>query len=221
QSKTVNADNDTIEMAAFSGHVNGNGNQIAVDETAFLDLNGSGNTIASNAASGSLSVSTTTGSFAEQDGSIALGGNIMPGSITLTGGVATVQLGNGNVATISNVLAGTELEYTDASGTVTTSVLTDTDMVNLGGNLFEVVGPVQTRMNNSIFEVQGGASLKLTGSSNTVFMDNGATSVTVSGSGDTVVGSGCNGGSVTLSGSDNVATLGSNSSVFDNGDNDT
>uniref|UniRef100_UPI002ABE4D2B hypothetical protein n=1 Tax=Paraburkholderia sp. J76 TaxID=2805439 RepID=UPI002ABE4D2B len=88
--------------------------------------------------------------------------------------------------------------------------------------LIEVTQPnTAYTLDGTIFEVQTGASLNLIGSSDTVFMDSGATSVTVSGSGDTIAGSGCNGGSVTLSGSDNVATLGSNSSVSDNGDNDT
>jgi trimeric autotransporter adhesin len=214
---TVNASNDRVQ-AWQSFQLNGDGNQVGLSQST-LSLSGNNNTISAGAGS---EVVTSSGSLTEAaDGSFVGTGNVSAGAVSLTGGVATVQLGNGNVETIDNVVSGTTFDYVDASGATSAFTLTDTDLQHVGGSLYDVTGPVTALMSNTIFDVQSGASLNVTGSSNTVIAENGAGGLNVNGSGNVITGTSTNGMQVGLSGSGNVLTAGTNGGVTDSGAGDT
>ncbi|WP_052400543.1 calcium-binding protein [Paraburkholderia ginsengisoli] len=127
----ANVNNGLVILVADEAQVNGNGNQVNfANARSTLNLSGTGNLISMDAHSVQPEeVVTTTGSLTEAaDGSLVLTGSIDPNTVTLTGGLATVQLGNGNVATIANVSAGSQLEFVDASGAVSWTVMQDTGL---------------------------------------------------------------------------------------------
>jgi hypothetical protein len=223
-SNVANANNDTIFVTTNNAEqVNGDGNQIAMFATnSTLNLDGSNNTVSFDTHYRTDTIQTATGSLTENaDGTIVLKGSANLNSVALSGGIATVQLGNRNVATLSGVTSGATFEYIDSSGAITTSILTDSNLLHTGGSLYEVVGNVTAKMDNAIFSVLNGVSLNLTGSSDTVIMGTGSTGVNVSGNGNTISGTNANGVNLSLSGTGNVATLGANTSGTDNGNGDT
>ncbi|WP_176133935.1 beta strand repeat-containing protein [Paraburkholderia hospita] len=216
----VYANGDTINLAGVSATVRGNNNQIIGGAWGghTLNLEGSGNAITLDDAS--MEIVTSSGSLTENmDGTILLKGGVVPGGATLTGGVLSVQLGNGNVATRSGVSSGTQIEYIDASGAATWSTLTDTNLVRVGGNMYQVTAGVKATMSNSILDVLSGASLNLNGSSDYVILESGSGSATVTGNNNTVSG----GASVSasISGTGNSVTVGASSTVGDSGDGNT
>ncbi|VWC56945.1 beta strand repeat-containing protein [Burkholderia lata] len=214
---TINASNDRVQ-ASQSIQLNGDGNQVGLSQST-LNLSGNNNTIGVGTGS---EVVTSNGSLTEAaDGSFVGTGNVNAGAVSLTGGVATVQLGNGNIATIGNVAAGTTFDYVDASGTTSSITLMDSDLQHVGGSLYDVTGPVTALMSNTIFDVQSGASLNLTGSSNTVIAESGAGGLNVNGTGNTISGANADGMQVDLNGSGNVLTMGGNGGVTDTGSGDT
>ncbi|TCG01623.1 hypothetical protein BZM27_54400, partial [Paraburkholderia steynii] len=112
------ANDDTIELGSDLATVSGNNNQISTmglsGGAQTLNLGGSNNTVTLDRG---LQVVTSLGSVSEsEDGTVVLNGGVVPGGATLTGGVLSVQLGNGNVATLSGVSSGTQIEYVDATG---------------------------------------------------------------------------------------------------------
>lgn len=132
--ETAYANNDNTALGADIATVNGNGNQIlgmgSFGQT--LNLGGSNNVV--NLAQG-LTVTTNGGGVTENtDGTVVLSGNVMPGSATLSGGVLTLQLGNGNVATMSGVSSGTQIEYLDATGKASWTTLTDSGLGAIQAN---------------------------------------------------------------------------------------
>nr|WP_244827982.1 TolC family protein [Caballeronia sp. TF1N1] len=159
---------------------------------------------------GLAGLQTTTGSVSVNfSGSeMVLKGSAVAG--TLTDGNLSVQLDNGNVATLSGVSSGTQIEYIDASGQATWTTLMDTNLVSMGGNMYSVTNTQSAIMSNSYFDVLGGASLRLSGSSNTVFLENGADSpsgraVWITGDNNYV--------SATVGGWDNVSVGGTHNTV--------
>ncbi|MHB9839403.1 hypothetical protein Q8F57_031755 [Paraburkholderia terrae] len=219
----ANADNDEIVLTGVSAGVNGNGNQILLawgNDTLHLD--GSNNSI-SFSAPGPNTIETTTGSLIDNaDGSIVLAGTADLNSATLSNGVATIQLGGGNVATISNVFSGSTIEYVDSSGTVSMRNLTDSSLQHVGGSLYEVTGSVLAAMDNTILDVVSGASLTLSGSSNTVILHDGAALTSdviahLNGNNNVIVGSTANGVGMSVGGNGNIVTLGANADVDDGG----
>jgi hypothetical protein len=130
--EVANADNDQVSVG-IGDQVNGNGNQIQLSG-ASNTLSGANNSILIHMGT----VTTATVSLTEAaDGSLVLQGSADPSSVTLTGGVATVQLGNGNVATIDNVSAGTQFEYINTSGAVTWSVTQDSGLTAAVSTTFD------------------------------------------------------------------------------------
>ncbi|REG60997.1 hypothetical protein B0G80_3823 [Paraburkholderia sp. BL6669N2] len=226
---TAYANSDSISLlTGGSATVSGNNNQISLNAfyngiqgTGTLELSGSNNTIAFGA--GALSVATSTGSFAEQaSGGLVMTGSAAPSGLTLTGGMLSVQLDGGNVAKLSGVTSGTQVEYIDASGVATWSTLMDTNLTHVSGNLYEVTASVSAMMSGATLDVLSGASLNLTGSSDTVTMESGAGSVSVSGNSNTVHAEAIDGASITVSaGTGNVVTAGSGSWIADYGTGDT
>jgi trimeric autotransporter adhesin len=227
----VNMSGGTIyETDGGSAAVTGAGNTIGMTGNASLSLDGSGNAVSMYLANWTETVNTSTGSFSEQDGQLVVTGSVNPGSITLTGGVATVDMGNGNTVTVQNVVSGRTLGYVDASGTTTSTVLVDSNLVHVGGTLYDVKGNLIAEMNNTIFDVQSGGQLTFTGSSNEFILESGAANVnsdfdwgiSISGTGNTVIGASDNNAIVSMSGSGNVVSVGANSFVGDySGDGDT
>jgi trimeric autotransporter adhesin len=70
-------------------------------------------------------------------------------------------------------------------------------------------------MDGTIFDVQQGAALNLTGASDIVMLESGAGSVAVTGSNNTVTGSTVSGANVSLHGTGNTVYLGANAHVDD------
>ncbi|MBN3751651.1 hypothetical protein G3N95_01780 [Paraburkholderia sp. Tr-20389] len=135
-SNVVNGSNDAIWITnsdnsspASSSSVNGSNNQVhMLTGNGTLTVTGSNNAISVDAPAFAYqveSVQTSTVSVTESLNGIVLTGAIDPTSVTLNSGVATVQLGNGNVASLNNVASGTSLEYIDASGKANWYVLQD------------------------------------------------------------------------------------------------
>lgn len=117
ENKTVNANNDTIDISSFAGQINGNGNKITIYENVTLDLEGSNNLISFDSRQGSQSIETSSGYYVTEDANGHVQFNAS--SLTVANGIATVGLGNGNVVTISNVSASGELGATQATQLVT------------------------------------------------------------------------------------------------------
>lgn len=228
---TLNANNDTISLVAGNTAINGNANQVTLTPPTnggltTVNVTGSNNAFSASAApnpNGSApdwTISTRAASVAEANGVIVLTGGASASSVS--NNAVTVQLSDGNVATLSNVASGTTLEYVDASGTVTTTSIMDPTLVHLGGNLYEATANNLVDMNNAIFEVQSGASLNLTGSSDEVILNSGAGNVSINGTGDTVIGSSVSNANITIWGAAaNTVSVGANSTVIDWGENDS
>jgi hypothetical protein len=89
-----------------------------------LSLNGSNNMIHLYSANGGT-IKTTTGSLIAKSNELVLTGTADASSIYLLNGSATVNLGSGNVITLDGVYSGANVEYIDASGKATWSVLQD------------------------------------------------------------------------------------------------
>ncbi|TCF96341.1 hypothetical protein BZM27_55775, partial [Paraburkholderia steynii] len=81
--------------------------------------------------------------------------------------------------------SGTQIEYVDATGAASWSTLTDTSLVHVGGNMYQVTAGVKATMSNSILDVVSGASLNLTGSSDYVILESGSGSSMVTGDNNT------------------------------------
>lgn len=243
----INASSAQITSMSDSVSVNGSGNMIQLDPRdhdyrpgwVALSLSGSNNSIGLSAnlpgTGGSSSITTSVDSLIlNADGSLVMSGSVAP-SVSLTGGVLTEQLGNGNVATMNGIYSGVTLDYTNASGAKTSTVLMDSNLVSWGGNIYEVAGDANAKMDNTIFLVDEGTmvyndfsqtfvevgpKLNVVGNSDTVFLTDAAT-VTLSGNGNTVVGSTASNADVTVYGTNNVVAVGTNSHVSDNGSGDT
>lgn len=123
--ETIYGNNDSVYFQGVGlTTVRGNGNDINVMPTsgnATLNLNGSNNTVHLD---DGAAVQTTTGSVSVNGNVLVLTGSAA--ARTLTGGNLSLQLGNGNVATMSGVSSGTQIEYIDGSGKASWSTLTDT-----------------------------------------------------------------------------------------------
>lgn len=113
--------------------VKGSGNSIewwgstgyaTVNDTGVLSLNGSNNAVQVISANGAT-FKTTTASLMAMGSELVLTGTAQANSISLVDGTATVNLGNGNVVTLNDVCSGANVEYIDASGNATWSVLQD------------------------------------------------------------------------------------------------
>jgi len=222
----ANANNDTISLNGTSTQVNGDGNTIRMwvaNDT--LSLNGSNNAISFIANTPTETILTATSSLTEKaDGSFVLTGSANQNAVAFAGGTVTVQLGNGNVATVSGVTSGSAFQYVDSSGHVTTSSLTDADLVHMAANLYAVTGDVVAKMDNAIFDVAGGVNFHLTGSSDMVILESSSSvssSLYITGNGNTIGAANSTGASVTISGTGNTATLGAKSHGSDYGNGDT
>jgi hypothetical protein len=208
--------------------VNGDANRIEV-EGGTLVLNGANNNITASTYAarptysvGSRSVeetiTTSTGSVVADVNGMVLTGSANGANITLTGGVATVNLGNGNIVTLSGISSGATVKYIDASGATTVSTLTDDNVENIGGTLYNVSGNATVGQDNAFFDVlNSNAALNVAGSGNTVVLEENGNRVTVAGNGNTFLGSG--GATALVSGFDNFFSLGDQAafSVYGNG----
>lgn len=224
----VTGDGNKIWVDQAKFEVDGNNNQVQFNDGAcVLQLNGSGNSVSmamptsiwlNPQISENSSVTTNTATVTLGQSEVNLTGSADTKSVTLINGVATVQLGSGNVATINNVASGETLTYTDASGNKTSTTLMDSDLTHTAGNLYKVSAQgVQTlvTMNNAIFNVAAGASLAMTGTSDQAILNNGAQGVEVLGAGNTVMGSSASGASAYVAGANNTVVLGADAYIDD------
>ena len=217
QGGVANANNDSIRLYGASGQVNGNGNQISLTRgNSSVSLNGNSNTVYFDSNTMEMAQTASGSVTREADGSVVLAGSAHLDSVTLSGGVATVQLGNGNAATFGGVASGSTFEYVDASGAVTTSVLMDSNLLHLQGNVYQVTDNALAKMDSTVFDVMNGATFNLTGSSDTVKLESASTA-TVSGTNNVIDGTGATGTGLFLSGTGNVAKLGANAYAVDFG----
>ncbi|WP_322030079.1 hypothetical protein [Paraburkholderia sp. J76] len=125
---TYYANNDRFWLTgAVTSTISGNGNVLygMSSGSQLVNLSGTNNTVALNSA---MQVATSGGTVTDNNNVLVLTGNIAASGVTLTGGVASVQLGNGNVATLSGVASGSQIEYVDASGHATWTTLTDSGL---------------------------------------------------------------------------------------------
>jgi trimeric autotransporter adhesin len=136
---TVYGNNDAIYLATSDlVTVSGSGNQIAGNQYSWspktLNLDGSNNAITvTNGAE--MTINMSSGSLIEGSNRIVMTGNVVQNGASLTAGVLTMQLGNGNVTTMSGVASGTQIEYIDASGNASWSTVTDTGINSSQANL--------------------------------------------------------------------------------------
>jgi trimeric autotransporter adhesin len=183
----IYGNSDVVSVWGENVTINGNNNEIADAYwgPTTLTLSGSNNTVAM---SQGMALVTSTGSTTWNfDDGIVLTGSETPSDSTLTGGLLTIQMGNGNIATFSSVASGSQIEYVDASGNDSWTTVTDTNLVNLGGRVYEVLGSgAGVNMSNSIFDVVGG-SMSLTGSSNQLIAETTG-SIAITGNGNTLIG---------------------------------
>jgi trimeric autotransporter adhesin len=211
-SDVVYANNDIVLGSGDSLTVNGDNNQIGSEAwgTTMLSLNGRNNTVGLN----NMDVTTSSGSVAvSRDGTIVLTGSIQSSAASLSAGVLSIQLGDGNVATLSNVNSGTQVEYIGASGNTTWSTLLDPSLVHVAGSMYRVTADgVGVSMNNSMFDVLAHSSVNLSGSSNYLILESGADDSYVKG--DNNVISGSDGASLTVSGTGDTITVGNHSGVY-------
>lgn len=131
---TIYAFNDSIHLRkplsqTETATVYGNGNAISGSDKCILNLNGSNNTVG---VGGKMEIVTSGGTLTNGSNGLVLTGNIVASGVTLTGGVMTVQMGNGNVATLSGVSSGTQIEYINAAGQATWTTLNDSGLVPVG-----------------------------------------------------------------------------------------
>ncbi|WP_159835303.1 beta strand repeat-containing protein [Burkholderia sp. 8Y] len=237
---TINANNDTIFSTNAGVKISGNGNQIQLaaqgyssgavnvrTSTPTVDLTGSNNSIAINAsfdaadATAQSAVSTSKDSLSiAGNGSIIIAGSVNP-AVTLTGGIATVQLGDGNTVTTSNVYSGATLDYIDGNGTKTTSTLMDSNLLHLGGSLYQLFGDANAKMDNSIFAFAGDNLSMHASGSNDQFVLTSGSGLQFSGNSDTVIGTNASGAYVQLNGANNLVSVGANSNINDFGSGDT
>lgn len=125
---TYYANNDRFWLfGAVTSTISGNGNVLSgmAAGSQVVNLSGTNNTVALNSA---MQVVTSGGSVTDNNNVLVLTGNVAASGVTLTRGVASVQLGNGNVATLSGVASGSQIEYIDASGHATWTTLTDSGL---------------------------------------------------------------------------------------------
>ncbi|MBN3855827.1 hypothetical protein G3N59_20830 [Paraburkholderia sp. Ac-20340] len=205
------ANNDEIHLWKGTTTLNGNGNTISATSVAnwnpILDLNGSNNSVTMNTG-GTFEVVTATGTVTDSNsGGVVLTGSVVPGSASLSGGVLTIQLGNGNVALVSGVSSGSQIEYIDAAGKATWTTLTDSN-IKVVGDMYEVTAGVSATMSNASFDVFSGASLSVTGSSNMVMLENGSQGASVNGNNNQISAGGTNGARVSETGTGNSETVG-------------
>ncbi|BCQ28301.1 hypothetical protein NK8_64900 (plasmid) [Caballeronia sp. NK8] len=215
---TLNATNgnDRIYASGTGNVINAVNDSITVRAGASFTLSGSNNSISmDNLNDQGATVRAGAFTLTQDQGGIVVTGGVNPGAIALINGVVTVQLGNGNVATINNVTSGSTFKYVDSSGKATTTTLTDAGVLYLGGTLYEVTGSVMANQSNAIFQVDNGASLDLTASHSQVITNDGTISIQVTGDGNTVVGGSTNGTHFQLSGSANVLSIGDGDNVLD------
>jgi trimeric autotransporter adhesin len=128
-SSLIYANNDTIDLDG-SATVNGNGNHISEGSNVTLTLAGANNVVGMGNGT-QVKLSDKDYLTDTNDGTIILHGNITASGATLTGGVLSVQLGNGNVATFSNIVSGSQIEYIDDKNNATWYTLQDTGLTPL------------------------------------------------------------------------------------------
>jgi trimeric autotransporter adhesin len=209
----VYGNSDIVSLWGGDITVNGNGNQIydAYWGGTTLNLSGSSNTVVM---SQEMGVVTSTGSLTWNRDGIVLTGSAKSNGATLTGSVLTVQLDNGNVATLGGVSSGSQIEYVDAQGTETLTTLTDTNLVHVGANMYDVTGSGATvNMSNAIFDVTGNSnSFTVTGSSNKIILEAGG-GIAINGNDNILMGSGITEQLVLSNATGNSVTVGDNSYV--------
>ncbi|KAK47350.1 hypothetical protein BG58_05475 [Caballeronia jiangsuensis] len=218
---TINSNGADI-FEGGSGSVNGDSNRVNFTGDN-LSLTGSNNSISMSTLAGGVSVgtrhdaqviNTATGSFTNLGTEIVITGSINVNSVKwAAGGVATIDLGSGNVVTLSGVVSGTSVKYIDNSGSATVATLTDPSLLHVSGTLYNVKSDIYTVQNKSILDVFNGASLYLSGTSNQVILESGSHGGYVSGDKNTIVGSKVSGATERIVGNGNVAQFGANNTV--------
>lgn len=222
---TINISSGLVQVVdGASAAIDGSNNTVDGFGGNF-SLNGSNNSVymAGYSASRTDTITTSVDSLALENGEIVISGSVNPGVLAVQSGNLQLNLGNGNVISMFGVGAGTTVEYVDPSGKTTSSVVTDPNLVHLGGSLYDVAGSmVYANMSGSIFDVLANDSLNLTGNSNQVILESGAGTninsgyLTVSGNGNSVMANDGS-GTVVLAGSNNSVTAGANADIVDGG----
>jgi hypothetical protein len=229
---TVNADN-AVDIFDVGGDLSVNGNSNLIDfEGDKLNLSGSNNSISMSALDiGDMTprgtghpqtITTDTGSFSDLGNEIVITGSIKVTSVTWgSGGVATIDLGDGNIVTLSGVSSGTSVKYIDSSGATSVATLTDPSLLHVSGTLYNVKSDIYAAQSKSILDVFSGASLYLSGSSNQVILESGSHGGYVFGDKNTIVGTKVSGATESITGNGNVAQFGANNTIFNFGNGNT
>jgi trimeric autotransporter adhesin len=215
---------DTVNVYGNNNTIDGWRTQ---DEVATLNLSGSNNTI--NVYSGEKIVLSDKDYLLDNiDGSIVTGGTAGASEMTLTDNVLTMQLGNGNVATVNDVWSGSEIQHIDAKGVSSWTTVMDTNLLDFGDRYQLRAGTtLKVRMDSSNFELASAGrvehddvygypitTLVLQGSFNYVALDNWQTWAYITGDGNSVD---VNTGWLQISGTNNSVTVQAGGSVWDQG----